>query len=191
MKIIDLSREISEETEVYPGDPPIEISPWAKIEEDGYYMNILKMGEHAGTHVDAPAHFIMGGETIDRLPLDKFVGEGVVVDVRGGKGHIRAEEIPKNIRGMIVLLLTNGRELSKEASERLVRENVKAVGTDSLTIGNEEVHKILLSAKIPIFEGLTNLEELLGKEFLFIGFPLKIKRGSGSPIRAVAIIGGI
>ena len=50
------------------------------------------------------------------------------------------------------------------------------------------VHKILLSNRIPIIEGLTNLESLLGHRFEFIALPLKISGADGSPIRAIAIL---
>ena len=187
--IVDLSLPISEETPVYPDDPPVGITLWAVIDRDGYYMNVLRMGEHTGTHVDAPAHFIPGGKTVDELPLEKFIGEGLVLDVRGGKGEIRLDEIPDSgYYGRIILFLTGGRELSPEVALFLVAEGVKAVGTDAMSIGDDAVHRILLSAEVPIFENLTNLDAVLGKEFAFIALPLKIEGGSGSPVRAVAIM---
>jgi arylformamidase len=187
--IVDLSIPLSEETPVYPGDPEIKIRPWALIDTDGYYMNVIKMGEHSGTHVDAPAHFVPGGKTVDELPLDKFIGRAFVIDVRGGEGPVKLEEIPDSgYYGKIALFLTGGRELSPEVALFLVAEGAKAVGTDHMTIGDETTHTIFLSEEIPIFENLTNLEEVLGEEFTFIAFPLKIEGGSGSPVRAVAIV---
>ncbi|NJE43515.1 cyclase family protein [Thermococcus sp. GR6] len=186
--IIDLSLSLSEETRVYPGDPEVRIKPWAVIERDGYYMNVLKLGEHSGTHVDAPAHFIPGGKTVDELPLEKFMGPGLVIDVRSGEGLIGLEEVPDSgFLGRVVLFLTGGRELSPEVALFLVAEGARAVGTDAMSIGDDAVHRILLSEEVPIFENLTNLELLVGKEFTFIAFPLKVRMGSGSPVRAVAI----
>jgi len=187
--IVDLSMPLSDETPVYPDDPPISVRLWAVIDRDGYYMNVLKMGEHSGTHVDAPAHFIPGGKTIDEMPLESFIGEGIVIDVRNGEGKVGLEEIPDDTYyGKIVLFLTEGRELSPEVALFLVAEGVKAIGTDAMSIGDEAVHRILLSEEVPIFENLTNLEELLGKNFTFLAFPLKIEGGSGSPVRAVAFL---
>ncbi|MDV3103419.1 cyclase family protein [Thermococcus waiotapuensis] len=187
--IVDLSLPLGEDTLVYPGDPEIRVRPWAFIDRDGYYMNSLKMGEHSGTHVDAPAHFIPGGKTVDELPLEKFIGNGLVIDVRNGEGPVKLDEIPDSgYYDRIVLFLTGGRELSPEVALFLAAEGVKAVGTDAMSIGNESVHTILLSGEIPIFENLTNLEEVLGTEFVFIALPLKIEGGSGSPVRAVAIL---
>ncbi|WP_297515805.1 cyclase family protein [Thermococcus sp.] len=187
--IVDLSLPLGEDTPVYPGDPEVKVKPWAFIERDGYYMNALKLGEHSGTHVDAPAHFIPGGKTIDEMPLEKFIGEAFVVDVRNGEGTVKLDEIPDSgYHGRIVLFLTGGRELSPEVALFLVAEGVKAVGTDAMSIGDETVHTILLSEEVPVFENLSNLEVLLGKTFTFIGLPLRIEGGSGSPVRAIAIV---
>ena len=170
-------------------DPPVSVRLWAVIERDGYYMNVLKMGEHSGTHVDAPAHFIPGGKTIDEMPLDRFVGKGMVVDVRNGNGTVRLDEIPdEGYFDRVVLFLTGGRELSPEVALFLVAEGVKAVGTDSMSIGDDAVHRIFLSEEVPVFENLVNLELLAGREFTFMAFPLKIEGGSGSPVRAVAFV---
>ncbi len=187
--IVDLSVPLSEETPLYPDDPPVSIKPWAFIDRDGYYMNVLKFGEHTGTHVDAPAHFIPGGKTVDEMPLESFIGEGIVLDLREGEGLVSLEELPEGgFMGRIVLLLTGGRELSPEAALFIAAEGVKAVGTDAMSIGDDAVHRILLSEEIPIFENLTNLDVLLGREFTFIAFPLRIEGGSGSPVRAVAVV---
>ena len=189
--IIDLSIPLGEDTPVYPGDPEVKVKPWAFIDRDGYYMNALRLGEHSGTHVDAPAHFIPGGKTVDELPLEKFIGEAFVIDVRGGEGTIKLDELPDSgYYNRIVLLLTGGRELSPEAALFIVAEGAKAVGTDAMSIGDETVHTILLTAEVPVFENLdpTGLEQLIGKTFTFIGIPLKIEGGSGSPVRAVAVL---
>ncbi len=187
--IVDLSVPISEDTPVYPDDPPVSIKLWAVIDRDGYYMNVLKMGEHSGTHVDAPAHFLPGGKTIDEMPLDRFFGKGMVIDVRNGDGPIRLDEIPdEGYFDRIVLFLTSGRELSPELALFLVAEGVRAVGIDSMSIGDDAVHRILLSEEVPVFENLTNLELLLNKEFTFLALPLRIEGGSGSPVRAVAFV---
>ncbi|MBC7094355.1 cyclase family protein [Thermococcus sp.] len=186
--IIDLTMELSEKTPVYLGDPKIEIKEWTDVEKDGYQMNTLFLGEHSGTHVDAPAHFIPGGRTIDEMPLEKFIGKGIVIDVSQLDRNIEPSEMLRVAE--IVLFYTGGKAiyLSEEGARYLIDLRVKAVGIDNSTIGDFKTHKVLLSNEIPIFENLTNLENLIGKEFTFIGIPLKIKNGSGSPVRAFAII---
>ncbi|USS41711.1 cyclase family protein [Thermococcus aggregans] len=186
--IVDLTLELSEETTVYPGDPRVEIRKWTAIEKDGYYTNALFLGEHSGTHVDAPAHFIPGGKTIDEIPLERFIGKGVVLDVSSLNENIKPQDITKSAE--VVLFYTGGREvyLSEEGAKYLVELGVKVVGIDAPTIGDSSTHKVLLSNEVVIFENLTNLQKLIGKEFTFFGVPLKIKNGSGSPVRAFAII---
>jgi kynurenine formamidase len=186
--IVDLTLELSEETPIYPGDPKVKVKRWATIEKDGYYMNALSLGEHSGTHVDAPAHFIANGKTIDQVPLEKFIGRGVVIDVSHLQGNIEPGDI-KMVEEM-VFFYTGGKDicLSEGGARYLVEKGIKAVGIDNPTVGGFEVHKILLSNEILIFENLANLEKLIGKEFTFFGVPLKIKNGSGSPIRAFAIL---
>ena len=82
--------------------------------------------------------------------------------------------------------------LSGEGAEYLVKRKVKAVGTDAMALdafGQDAApaHAALLGNEVLIIENLTNLDKI--KDFcLFIALPLKIKGGSGSPIRAIALI---
>ena len=72
--IIDISQEVFS-CRVYPGDPAPERRVLSTIEESGICnLTALSMCAHNGTHVDAPSHFIRGGKTIDRIPLDVFTG---------------------------------------------------------------------------------------------------------------------
>ncbi len=80
--------------------------------------------------------------------------------------------------------------LGEDAARYLVELGVNAVGIDAPSIDHEPfpAHRILLSNSIPIYENLTNLDKLVGRVFQFIAFPLKIVRGSASPVRAVAVL---
>ncbi|RSC96188.1 cyclase family protein [Tenacibaculum singaporense] len=84
--------------------------------------------------------------------------------------------------------------LSKEAAKWLVEErNINAIGIDtpSIDYGQSkyfESHVILLSQNIPAFENLTNLDKLPSIGFKIIALPMKIKNGSGAPLRIVAIV---
>lgn len=187
--IVDLTVPLEEGMEVYPGDPEVRIREWASIRKDGYFMNVLSIGEHTGTHVDAPAHFVEGGMTIEELPLERFIGPGKVLRV---EGPITAEDVKKagDVRGVILLFLTQGRGfLTEDGARELVKMGVRAVGIDGPSIDRDgKAHRVLLGAGMPIFENLTSLELLVGREFMFIGLPLKIRGGSGSPVRAVALL---
>ncbi|MDJ0645653.1 MAG: cyclase family protein [Flavobacteriaceae bacterium] len=84
--------------------------------------------------------------------------------------------------------------LSAEAAEWLVtNRKINAVGIDtpSIDYGQSEYfksHVILLEQNIPVFENLTNLDKLPYHEFEIIALPMKIKGGSGAPLRIVAVL---
>ncbi len=92
-------------------------------------------------------------------------------------------------------VIKNWPGLGKEAAEYLLEKKVKAVGTDCMALdsyshvidGTAPVHKLLLPNGVLILENLDNLDNLPLRSF-FIALPLKIKEGSGSPIRAVALV---
>jgi kynurenine formamidase len=80
--------------------------------------------------------------------------------------------------------------LSGEAAEYMVSKQVKAVGCDVLAIDSSyadgtPAHLALLGNGVNIIENLTNLDQIIGESYL-LAFPLKVKDGSGSPIRALA-----
>ncbi|MEZ0345218.1 MAG: cyclase family protein, partial [Infirmifilum sp.] len=171
---------------------------------------LLMMVEHTMTHVDSPAHFIEGAPTIDEVPLERFMGRGVVVDVShlGPKAPVTREILEEALRGHgvgkgWVVLLRTGYDakagtpewfdhpgLDESGARYLASLEVNAVGIDAPSIDQAPFpgHKTLLPKGIVIFEKLTNLGELLGKTFTFYAFPLKIHKGSASPVRALALL---
>lgn len=82
MKVVDLSHCIEPGSPVWPGDPPVEVQTVATTESHGYYLRRFAMGEHSGTHVNAPCSFHPGGATIADYPPEALVAPAVVVDVR-------------------------------------------------------------------------------------------------------------
>jgi len=165
---------------------------------------------HVSEDPDAPS--------IDKMSLDVFYGTAICLDVsdfpekstRGPEVIKKAEKKDgqKIKRGDIVLFYTGHYDkhygkpgwtevysgFSKEAAEYLcVEEKVKNWGIDAPSTDTPgdlyyPVHMVTRNTKIPHMENLCNLEPLIGKRFIFAGFPLKIRGGSGSPIRAVAIL---
>ena len=83
LRVVDLSVPLDDRTPVYPGDPPVRLTPVATIARDGYNLLAVHMGSQSGTHCDAPVHFLEDGLTLDQLPLERFVGPGVLVDATG------------------------------------------------------------------------------------------------------------
>ena len=205
MKIYDLSPEISEGMAVYKNK--LEKKPKLKVTrtiKEGTNESRLEIDLHSGSHVDAPYHILQNGKTIEKINLDKFMGGAAVLDFTDVKKSINKKILlAKNFFvDDIVLLKTKNKSnkkfdfnfiyLEKTGAEYLVLKKVKAVGIDSLGIEknqpNHETHKILLRNNIIVFEGL-DLSKVKEGRYFFYGLPLKIRKGDGSPIRAVLVKG--
>ena len=79
--LIDLTHEITEKIPVWPGDPKPEISKFSIVEKDGYNMNVLKIGEHTGTHFGVPLHFFNEGKSVDEVPVSDLILSAVKIDI--------------------------------------------------------------------------------------------------------------
>jgi kynurenine formamidase len=228
MKLIDLSREIYHKMPRLLNHPSIMVTPFGTHDEvrvaDGYQFSsatmALVIGDHAGTHVDAPLHFDArpGAATIDQIPLENFFLDAVCLDLshKPLKSDISIEDLEKaeSAAGVqigkndMVLLhmdffrrcygtdgyLTDFPGLTKESATWLGRKGIAMFGVEAVSPGrpgrnNFEVHHVCRDLGFTHVEGLVNMEKLIGKgRFKFIGFPLKIKGGTASPIRAVAML---
>ncbi|HEX5751566.1 MAG TPA: cyclase family protein [Archangium sp.] len=80
-RIVDISHPLTEQMPVYPGGTPMSAKVKGTVEKDGYYIRDFTVGEHTGTHVDAPAHFAAGAKTVDQLPVESLAGPAAVLDV--------------------------------------------------------------------------------------------------------------
>ena len=80
--IVDLSHVIDTDIPLWPGDPAVELTPVANFADDGYYLRSFTIGEHSGTHMNAPNSFHEGGASIDQYPAQSLVAPVVVIDVR-------------------------------------------------------------------------------------------------------------
>ena len=203
MKLIDISWPLEHGTTTeYKDRNTLAIELRARFEEHGREESVICMGTHTGTHIDAPAHFIKGGKTIDQFPLDTFIGSCLVVDCTSVEEIIVKDNLPLDIKeGMIILLKTSNSflpatglfypefvYLSVEAAEYLASAKVKAVGIDYLSIERNQLghptHKALLSCDILIIEGL-RLAEVSGGTYWLSCFPLKFLGIEAAPARAV------
>ena len=81
-RIVHLSHTLSPEIPRWPGDPAAEFEVVADLKKDGYYLRRFSLGEHTGTHINAPAAFHAEGITIDQYPASAFAASAVVIDVR-------------------------------------------------------------------------------------------------------------
>jgi arylformamidase len=202
--IYDLTLPLGTKTVVYPGDPPPVIEQVSSLGAgDRLTSSHLSVGCHVGTHVDAPAHFLGEGSTIDNLPLQCFCGPAVVIDMQG-KGFIREADlrgrsIPQNHH---VLLKTDNAALlalphftasytylEPAAASYLCELNPCSVGIDYYSFDpyeSEEFpsHKILAKHNVPAFVCL-NLGPVPAGTYSFAGLPLLLEHTEASPVRAI------
>lgn len=155
--------------------------------------------------------------TIDKMSLDLFYGEATCIDVshKEPRTYISASDIDEVIardsvdvrKGDILLFYTatfnrlhGTREytsqypgLDETASMWLVEKGIKTFGVDSPSPDNPAsrtypCHMMCRKYGITHYENLANLDHVVNKRFTFIGFPLRIRNGTGSPVRAVALV---
>ena len=208
MLYFDLSHSMENGMTFFPGDPeprflPTDIAaPWR--------VTHLSICTHTGTHIDAPAHFIPHGKTIDQYPPERFFVPGIVVPVLGYSGdELIGGDVFADYLSMVpangaVLIRTGwdrywGSEhyichpyLSPEAAQLLIDNGASIVGIDTLSVDSagqetDRAHAILLGNDALIVENLTRLDQLsAGKLYRFSFLPLALTGLDGSPIRAVA-----
>jgi len=159
--------------------------------EDETYMHFIEAESHIGTHVEGPSHFRSDLKSIVDIPLEKFMGEAIVLKFEADTA-IKAEHLWKVKEGDIVLLWSSGGSyITSEAAEYLAGKHIKLLGVQGVhpdEPGSKlATHRILLENDIPIIEGLVNLDKVEGERVFFIGLPLKIAHLDSSWIRAIAL----
>lgn len=204
--LYDLTAQLSEATTVFPGDPSYNMDKICCIDRgDGFNLCHIHMGNHAGTHIDFPAHVLKGGKTSSDYPIDHLIGSGIIIKVPRTERTITKKFVSEQsiMRSDIVFFKTENSKLSKqseftdkyiyiepEAAEELLRKGVKVVGIDYISVDRFDaedlpVHKTLLSNEILIVEGLKLDNVPIGRCEIYI-MPLNIPHMDGLPVRAVA-----
>jgi arylformamidase len=186
---IDITAALGPRTRVYPGDPPVEITVVADPDRgDAARVSALRMGAHAGTHVDAPVHLAGGRGGVETLSLDAMIGPALVV--RTGRRSPGASEIARLSRPAPRRILFRGAPIIRpDAAAELIRLGCLLVGTDGLSIDPEDdaglpAHHLLLRAGVVILEGL-DLSRVRPGRYHLIALPLLIPGADGAPARAV------
>ena len=205
--ILDLTREVRNDTKVFPGSPLPKFITWTKMDVHEYDSEVIFMSTHTGTHMDAPSHFASDASSIDKISVKRFISNAILIKIKKGSNQlVTANEIEEsNVRIMegdaVVFSTLWENEIDKEyffshspghAAKYLINKKVNAVCIDSPSIdrGSDSsfaVHKLLLSKEILIVENLCNLNKLNSQYFTLIMAPLKLSGASGSPIRAIAV----
>jgi arylformamidase len=209
-RIYDISLDVAAGGVVYPGNPPIAIElQQALARGDGANVSTLSFGSHTATHVDAARHFFDDGQTVDALPLDRLIGECLVIELDDSVMVIGMHELQQHdLAGAkrVLFKTRNSRLLQRraefvkdytylapEAADHLVRLGVELVGVDYLSVeqfksGHHRTHRALLEAEVVIIEGLA-LRDVPPGRYELICLPLKLAGLDGAPARAVLITG--
>ena len=210
MTVVDLTHEFADGMPVFPGLPDPSFRPIAVVEQDGYAMSEYHLLNHIGTHVDAPAHQIAGGDTLSEIQLGRLITDAVTIDVSQRKpGPIGAAEFVPHMEkireGDIVFLCSdNARNWGTdaywtgwsypdaEAAHMLIERGISAIGfdgpsADSVDSRTFELHRIWLGAGRMIIENAANLD-LLPERVQVVVAPMKVRAANGAPARIFAFL---
>ncbi|WP_102224925.1 cyclase family protein [Acidimangrovimonas sediminis] len=216
-RAVDLTHELHPGMPVWPGHPPMCHDLCDSYETGGVSKyHALSLGEHTGTHLDAPVHFVAGGATIAEVPVDQLALRLACLQMPGrAPDHpVTAEEIEawetrhgrlqerdavmfhfgwdRFFRDDPERFLASWPGLSGAAAALLVARGVVLAGCDCLSIDPSDsadfaAHRALLGNGVLIGENFNNLG-LLPPASTLVGLPLPIRDGTGAPLRAVALI---
>ena len=201
MRIVDVSREIFDGMPCFPGDPPFSCRPLSVLDEndpESCATSSLSLTSHTGTHLDAPAHFIPGGETVEHVPLEILCGPARVVDLNDRAPSISEKALAAcGLDGVERLIIKTGSEnaqLTLDGARYLKRESrVRVIGIDALSIEAQAspghpVHKTLLGGDEPIYiiEGL-DLTAAQAGDYRLVCLPLKTPGLDGAPARVILV----
>jgi len=198
--LVDITQPISEQLPVWPGDPPVHV---ARVGDGLPMLSGLSMSCHAGTHVDAPAHFVAGGVGVDALTLDMLIGPAWVVRF-GGRGPLTATmlaeaAIPTGTTRLLIRSANSDRvseafdpdfvALAPDAAAWVLDHGIRLVGIDGPSIeaydaSGDPVHRALLAAGVIIVENLV-LASVAPGGYELICLPLPIAGCDGAPARVV------
>jgi kynurenine formamidase len=81
VSVVDLTIPLDSKIVMWPGAPAPEAETLVTVQHDGYFARRVSFFEHSGTHFDAPCHFIEGGRSVDKVPVDSLVRPIAVIDI--------------------------------------------------------------------------------------------------------------
>jgi len=190
-------------TPLWPGSPELRFEPHQAIERgDTVDDTLVTMSVHTGTHIDAPAHFLPGGQRVEDLDLEVLTGPCWVADLRGREqiaaSDLEALMVPPDTRRLLLKTDNHARwgpefdegytALLSDGARWVVERGIRLVGIDYLSIqayrAPDSVHTDLLSAGVVILEGL-DLAEVPGGSWELLCLPLKLVGTEAAPARAL------
>lgn len=199
-RIHDVTVPLATGMSAYPGDPPYALEA---VGNGPFRLSRVSMSSHAGTHVDAPLHFVASGAAVDQLPLEILLGKARVLELAARERIERRDLEEADLRDDLRVLLKTRMSgqmlkggyiedhvyLSEDAALYLVQAGIKLVGFDYMSVdraGSTDypAHHALLGAGVVLVEGL-DLSEVEPGEYEMACLPLRLAGGDGAPARVV------
>ena len=208
--LIDLTHTIVPDMPMAPGSEPLALAVTGSLTRTGSRDTLLTLPSHTGTHMDAPAHLLREGSSLDVLPVSQFCGRAVVLDVTDLTGAAITADWLRAQNGLLhtadFVLFYTGWETrwgsgayfapgfsvpDEEGARYLVSCGLKGVGTDAWSVDapdrpDRPVHRALLGGGLVILESLCLRKVAPRQAFQLIALPLKFENADGAPVRAVA-----
>ena len=208
-QIIDVSMDVYPGMPVWEGDDGVELRRTMKI-EDGALANVsrIRCSVHTGTHVDAPLHYLDGGESVDQIPLNVLIGPAWVADIpirrRIDAADLAKAGIPEGTERLLLKtrnsqflgsqteFKTDYAGLTVSGAEWILTKGIRLVGNDYLSVAsrdqNDPVHRMLLGDGVVLVEGIS-LGKIPAGACTFYCLPLKLMGSDGAPARAAVEVG--
>jgi arylformamidase len=204
MKLIDVTVPLDANLPSYPGNTPFSLEAIKRIARgDSSNVSSLHMSAHAGTHVDAPRHFIDQASGADAIPLEMLVGRTRVIEVTSRKGigpdELSAVDLAEDVR--VLIKTANSRfwgtpefhpeyvGVTEAGARYVIDHGIKVLGVDYLSVEEFKkpgapAHHVLLGGGMIIIEGL-NLRDVEPGVYEMLCLPLRIVDADGAPARVV------
>jgi arylformamidase len=195
-EILDLTYDVQSNMMTFeaPWHPPVSVDQIGKHDEVGRETRKISFGTHTGTHIDAPAHFIKNGSTIDSIPLERLIGEICIIDLSFLKNNTKVtREMLQNFKTSKKMLFKFGwgkhwntslffkshPYFSLDAAKYLISQKVELIALDTPSpddpkslprpdvrnqLEDSPIHKTFLSHDVILVEYLANLQTLTDYE---------------------------
>ena len=200
--LYDLSHEIYGGMPFFPGTRSVHIADSFSFAENGFAEKEIRFLTHTGTHVDAPAHMIKNGKTLDSYPPSSFACAAAVVPLGTWNALDVIRELESEVK-FVILMTEWDRYWGKdeyfkdfpvpdyEIISQICSGKFQGVGIDTPSIDLADSrdflnHRMLFAKDMLVVENLTGLKQIAGKKVNLFLFPLKIRDSDGCPVRVVA-----
>ena len=201
-QIYDITPPISPNLAVFPGDTPPTRQVLLDLNKgDNLTLSTLNTTVHLGAHVDGPNHYGKDARSIDRQPLDLYLGPCQVMTVTVERGNnITINDLPAEVKTERLLLHTGSYPnpehwnddfagLDPALVDHLSEKGVRLVGIDTPSVDpatskDLAAHHRFLASDMAILEGIV-LTEVPDGPYELIALPLKLEGYDASPVRAI------